>query len=43
MDEGGYEDEANSAEQLEEELCDEQRYADLYADMRQKELGLFYF
>ncbi|KAL7077118.1 hypothetical protein ACQ4LE_003669 [Meloidogyne hapla] len=32
------EDEANSAEQLEEELCDEQRYADLYVDMRQKEI-----
>ncbi|CAK5091792.1 unnamed protein product [Meloidogyne enterolobii] len=35
-DEEGNDD--NSAEQLEEELCDEQRYADLYADIRQKEL-----
>jgi hypothetical protein len=35
--------EADSAEQLEEELCDEQRYADLYVDMKQKELGFLYF
>jgi hypothetical protein len=29
-----------SAEKLEEELCEEQRYMDLYLDMQRKEIGL---
>jgi hypothetical protein len=33
-------EEADSAEKLEEELCDEERYLDMYLDMRkQEELG----